>query len=57
MVAHHLIRHFQPGLAKGTNPVLSAGCPVVQVMWTMGGTWLLFGTVVEVTFLYFLDQL
>lgn len=28
----------------------------VQVMWTMGGTWLLLGTVVEVTFLFILDQ-
>jgi len=29
---------------------------VVQVMWTMGGTWLLVATTIEVAFLFVLDQ-
>lgn len=31
--------------------------PWPQVMWTFGGTWLLVGTLVEVTFLFILDQI
>lgn len=53
----------QPGTATGLCPPTTkkpAPCLndlCLQVMWTFGGTWLLVGTLVEVTFLFILDQI
>lgn len=43
----------QAAVVSGQSAVL----PPAQVMWCQGGTWLLLGTLVEVTLLYVLDQL